>query len=146
MKLSFANFKKAIRFSLKGRASRSEFWSFFCGICLLFLLYLALLTALSVVPWGRDLILPVAIIFGFGFMFLGFVNIFVMVRRLHDAGWPGWPVGILFFTTLFCVQFPAGSSFGVVSTLVNLLVFAWVLFLCSKKSEPTENKYGAPSE
>lgn len=142
MSFSFSNFKKAIRFRLKGRTTRSEFWSFF-GFSFIFMAVpFGILMWIALYPERRDLLIAWAFILGFCMLFLGVVNIFVTTRRLHDVGWSGWPVGIMFLIGIIGYPFPDGSDIRTIFDFVNTGIWIGILVLCARKSEPYENKYG----
>lgn len=142
MSFSFSNFKKAIRFRLKGRATRSEFWSFF-GFSFIFMAApFGLLMWIAIHPGMRDLLVAAAFVFGLFAMFFAIVNIFVTTRRLHDVGWSGWPVVIMFLVGAIGYPFPDGTDIRTLFDFINAAIWIWILVLCARKSEPHENKYG----
>lgn len=142
MSFSFSNFKKAISFRLKGRATRSEFWSFFGFSFILMAAFFGPLLWVAIQLNMRDLLIVGTFALGFCMLFFGIVNIFVTTRRLHDVGWSGWPVGTLILPSAIGCLFPDGLDIRAVFDLINTGVWIWILFLCSRKSEPLDNKYG----
>ena len=142
MSFSFENYKKAIKFTCKGNASRSEYWSF-VGLSIIFVFVSAAICA------GLGRIVPRAIEDFLGiciFIFVAFsavVNFFVMVRRLHDAGKPAF-LAPIFYVAAFTVNlFPKTSQVFDFLSAAYFAFWAFMMFmLCArtKDSAPLEKK------
>lgn len=141
MGFSFENYCKAIRLSVKGRSSRSEYWSFF-GFSWIYFIILFILTLFAEEYLPRVFLKALTLIIIVFLIFTFVINFCVMVRRLHDTGKTGWIAGgyyiLVFLSNLVGVNAATADFF---SALIFIL---WIvlLFLLCKKSNPFNNKYG----
>lgn len=130
-------------FSVRGRASRSEYWWFFL-FQMTFLIGLVLLVALAADRYDNT-----ALTIFLGFLVVGFYlwisicGLTLTVRRLHDQGRSGWWLAALFLTFVF-VGALAGfdpnleMSMNGLSTLISL---GWLVFI-GQNGTSGANKYG----
>lgn len=127
---------KEFLFTIRGRATRSQYWAFF-GIQLASsLLVLAIAAVLGQLGTqfspesaaaGIAAILAIAVLFG-GWFVLAWANICVSIKRLHDTGKSGtwlWLslvpfAGLFLFFLLGCeAGTPGTNRFGRASTVTN---------------------------
>ncbi len=141
MSFSFNNYCKAVRITLKGRSTRSEYWSFFGFSWIYFFLLFALMALVdNFLPkvFGK-ILFAVFVIF---FIYTAVVHFCVMVRRLHDTGKSGWWAGSYYILTFLANAASVTSSADFYSLVVFVFGIVMIVFLCTK-SDATTNKYGA---
>ena len=118
-------------FDFKGRASNSEFWSFFFFLAtvglVLVLLFFVLLGSEGVTVW----VLLLFIILNF------FPYIAVTARRLHDFGRSGWIQCIFIIIGGWTDDFLGTGE--VIYWITTVIFFIYI----SQKSTPGENKFGS---
>ena len=118
-------------FDFKGRASKSEFWSFFLFLAIvgivLVLLFFVLLGSEGVTVW----VLLLFIILNF------FPYIAVTARRLHDFGRSGWIQCIFIIIGGWTDDFLGTGE--VIYWITTVIFFIYI----SQKSTPGENKFGS---
>ena len=116
-------------FDFKGRASKSEFWSFFLFLTIvgivLVLLFFVLLGSEGVTVW----VLLLFIILNF------FPYIAVTARRLHDFGRSGW-IQCIFIIGYYADEFLETGE--VIYWITTVIFFIYI----SQKSTPRKNKFG----
>lgn len=134
MSFSFENYLRAHALTFKGRATRSEFWSYY-GFTAIYALVLGALAVLSMeyLPdiFGQ-IFLIVLMLFG---IYATVFSIPVSIRRLHDTGKPGMiyagylliSIAANFLQPLLLIQF-----------IFNIVM---LVFFC-EKSDPGTNRYG----
>ena len=117
-------------FDFKGRASKSEFWSFFLFLAIvglvLVLLFFVLLGSEAVAVWVLILL----------FILNFFPYIAVTARRLHDFGRSGW------IQCIFIIGYYADEFLGtgeIIYWITTVICFIYI----SQKSTPGENKFGS---
>lgn len=150
-------FRKYADFS--GRATRSEFWWFFLFEFLVFILFDTFdVEVFSFFPSddGAETVgQQVFSLLGFSnglFATLSGVLIFlpslaVSVRRLHDIGWSGWWLIILYVSFFVDIPFkglPDSAPETLLVSSVLLLVFLFFCVLWARKGRAGKNKYGHP--
>ena len=117
-------------FDFKGRASKSEFWSFFLFLAIvgivLVLLFFVLLGSEGVTVW----VLLLFIILNF------FPYIAVTARRLHDFGRSGW------IQCIFIIGYYADEFLGTGEVIYWITTVIFFIYI-SQKSTPGENKFGS---
>ncbi len=141
MCFSFENFKKSISFTSKGRASRSEFWSFF--VFSVMALFAVIGAAYFAVSFSSYNLVAMSFLLVAYFGFLSVLSIFVCSRRLHDTGRSGalvWLIPTLAFLTAVS---PVGSKAQYVFSGLLLLSWLSVIAFCAFPSQKTTNQYGA---
>ncbi len=141
MCFSFENFKKSISFTSKGRASRSEFWSFF----VFSLIALAAVIGIfyGAVSYSHYNLVAVGFLLVAYSAFLSLLSFFVCSRRLHDTGRSGalvWLIPMLAFLAFISQD---GSKAQYVFSGMLFLSWLSVIAFCAFPSEKTNNKYGA---
>ena len=118
-------------FDFKGRASKSEFWSFFLFLAIvgivLVLLFFVLLGSEGVAVWVLILL----------FILNFFPYIAVTARRLHDFGRSGWIQCIFLIIGYYADGFLGTGE--VISWITTVIFFIYI----SQKSTPGENKFGS---
>ncbi|WP_164659430.1 DUF805 domain-containing protein [Tropicibacter sp. Alg240-R139] len=171
-----ASRQSVLRFS--GRASRSEYWLYAAPI--LGLLVCALLYDLQVLgpvtyqnittttnlvtgeettqisnvtsygPRTASLIVAVFAVFPFSFM---------LTRRVHDIGYPGWYAWLAIFLAFFCglilsglvaliatvslsLALVLGFLTGLPQSILSILAFVVIILWGTTPSEPGDNEYG----
>ena len=116
-------------FDFKGRASKSEFWSFFLFLTIvgivLVLLFFVLLGSEGVTVW----VLLLFIILNF------FPYIAVTARRLHDFGRSGW------IQCIFIIGYYADEFLGTGEVIYWITTVIFFIYI-SQKSTPRKNKFG----
>ena len=117
-------------FDFKGRASNSEFWSFFFFLAIvglvLVLLFFVLLGSEAVAVWVLILL----------FILNFFPYIAVTARRLHDFGRSGW-IQCIFIIGYYADEFLETGE--VIYWITTVIFFIYI----SQKSTPGENKFGS---
>ena len=117
-------------FDFKGRASKSEFWSFFLFLTVvgsvLVLLFSVILASVEVTGW----VLLLFIILNF------FPYITVIARRLHDFGRSGWIQCIFLIIGGWTDDF---LGTGEVIRWITMIIFCIYI---SQKPTPGKNKFG----
>lgn len=137
MSFTFENYKNAIKFTCKGNASRSEYWSF-VGLSIIFAVVSAAICAGlgRIVPKIIEDFLGICLLIFIAFSAI--VNFFVMVRRLHDAGKPGF-LAPVFYVAAFMIRLMPQTSQAF--DFLSAVYFAFWLFmmfmLCARTKEPT---------
>ena len=118
-------------FDFKGRASKSEFWSFFLFLAIvgivLVLLFFVLLGSEGVTVWVLILL----------FILNFFPYIAVTARRLHDFGRSGWIQCIFIIIGGWTDDFLGTGE--VIYWITTVIFFIYI----SQKSTPGENKFGS---
>ena len=118
-------------FDFKGRASKSEFWSFFFFLAIvglvLVLLFFVLLGSEGVAVWVLILL----------FILNFFPYIAVTARRLHDFGRSGWIQCIFIIIGGWTDDFLGTGE--VIYWITTVIFFIYI----SQKSTPGENKFGS---
>ena len=116
-------------FDFKGRASKSEFWSFFLFLAIvgtvLVLLFFVLLGSEGVTVW----VLLLFIILNF------FPYIAVTARRLHDFGRSGW------IQCIFIIGYYADEFLGTGEVIYWITTVIFFIYI-SQKPTPVKNKFG----
>ena len=110
----------------EGRASRGEYWHFMLIYQLIVAIILFICAAISrVTPvsgtTGVSLGLVILFVLSIGFIIPG---VAVVVRRLHDVGWSGWPILL---------------------ALVPFVGIPVVLILMALPGKTVSNRFGAPT-
>ena len=153
--------------TFSGRASKLEFWWFtLLGIIVHMVQIpvqtLAMFIAAETSSVTVQFVLPIVIMIS-AIIVVYIPWMAVGCRRLHDIGWQGWPVVILFVLYLpLAIPFPlrlalimgAGDSgspfllfFGTIlvyGSSLTLPIAAILAYFLSRPSEPGPNKYGPP--
>lgn len=145
MCFSLENFKKSISFTSKGRASRSEFWSFF--VFSMIALFAVIGLFYFAVSYSRYNLVAVGFLLVAYGAFLSLLSIFVCSRRLHDTGRSGALVWLIPTMAFLALVSQDGSKAQYV--FAGLLALSWlsVIAFCAFPSEKAKNKYGAvPAE
>ena len=148
MSFGYSNFKKACRLSLRGRATRSEFWSFSCFALLYDLAFLGI----AIFCWqffGKQLGLIAFAVVSIATLVLSVFFACTMVRRLHDTGKSGYyalAYYVLAFVTTFLDKIDESSIVTIVISLIQLVYFIVILVFMCTKSDPVPNKYGDPEQ
>lgn len=155
--------------TFSGRASKSEFWWFaLLGVIVhLSLGWVRMLTMTANQASDKFLLLGSILIFLAAIFAVYFPWLSVGFRRLHDIGWPGWPISIVFlliilqavpsffpFPTWLALVMGAANSGSVLMAVFATFVLnsAWLLltaaavfaYFLSRPSQPGPNKYGPP--
>ncbi len=150
-------FKKFI--TLKGRASRSEFWWF--ALFVMVTGY-ALKLFIDIPIFGYEFLSPVAPISGLSSIITFLPWICVIIRRFHDVNVSGWWIlsfyVLVIVFSLFITVIIATSIFSYIDSLVILAVIVIIsiasliiiivgpitglVFLC-KKGTAGDNRFGA---
>lgn len=132
--------------SFEGRARRSEFWwstLFWTISSNILVLAMSFLAGCNII--NRFIIL-LYFIFLILYIIVGYFQLAVTVRRLHDTGHSGWWVGTLFLITILCtvVRVLYGNiEFLVWLHLTNyILFFVIIIGFCSRDSLKATNEYG----
>ena len=134
MSFSFENYLQAHALTFKGRATRSEFWSYY-GFTTIYGVVLGLLSVLSLEYLPKifgQIFLIVLMLFG---IYAVVFSIPVSIRRLHDTGRTGMiyagylliAIASNFLQPLLLIQF-----------VFNIVM---LVFFC-EKSDPGTNQYG----
>lgn len=125
----------------KGRASRTEFWTFFIFV----LIAQAVARLVDLLLGSGPLGGPVAMLTG---LLLFVPQVSVAVRRLHDVNRSGRELLVpclLLLASPLLVLF--GSFLGKIVTLgyaaVTLLMFGQLLLMLARKGSSVPNRYGA---
>ena len=123
-------------FDFKGRASKSEFWSFFFFLAIVYLV-VGLPLATFDLSQGREN-LPIAGLVIILIVILTFIPyIAVTARRLHDFGRSGWIQCIFLIIGYYADGFLGTGE--VISWITTVIFFIYI----SQKSTPGENKFGS---
>lgn len=141
MGFSFENYCKAIKLSVKGRSSRSEYWSF-VGFSLIYFIILFILTSFAEAYLPKIFSNALALIIVIFLIFTSVINFCVMIRRLHDTGKTGWFAGgyyiLSFISKLYSSSTATADSFSLLIFILSIVL----LFLLCQKSDSFANKYG----
>ena len=122
-------------FDFKGRASKSEFWSFFFFLAIVYLV-VGLPLATFDLSQGREN-LPIAGLVIILIVILTFIPyIAVTARRLHDFGRSGW------IQCIFIIGYYADEFLGTGEVIYWITTVIFFIYI-SQKSTPGENKFGS---
>ena len=144
MAFSYANFRKALRFTIKGRASRSEYWSFM-GFSIGGFLALGFIAALlDYAGLGRVLAYAALLVYGA----IVVLSVPVTVRRLHDRNHSGYWLLARILVDISVFVFGISTTSQNAGNLIHaslfyglhITIFVWMCL----GSDPEANDYGAP--
>lgn len=132
-KIIYDCYKKS--FSIKGRATRKEYWTF-----ILFQIAVNLIVVSLVLLSNLMFILWLCLIF----MFVSVpASLTLIVRRLHDIGLSGWYFWILILIWFVCnFMSRVNNALSIIFSLISFLVW---LYVGLKPGMTNHNKYGAPA-
>ena len=133
-------------FSFKGRINRRTGWVFFLSyyiffISLFFLADIGYLDPLRGI--ARNNIVAFVVLAVILVSFCAYIQIPVVVKRLHDTNRSGWNVLWYMIPTILSGWF--SYSFSSLSRLLWFIGFLYLLIVCGIfKGNPEPNKYGNP--
>ena len=123
-------------FDFKGRASKSEFWSFFLFLAIVYLV-VGLPLATFDLSQGREN-LPIAGLAIILIVILTFIPyIAVTARRLHDFGRSGW------IQCIFLIIGGWADGFLGTGEVIRWITMVIFCIYISQKPTPGENKFGS---
>lgn len=154
MEYMFLPLKRYAEFS--GRSRRMEYWMFFLFLCLLWVAFFVLATAVagaalmsgggvsSIMAMGGGVVIILLLAFVLWLALL-IPSLAVGVRRLHDTERSGWWLGGLLIVDVANGVLRGTGSGGALTTVIGLVVLVWVVvllvFYCLDGTKGP-NKYG----
>lgn len=137
---------RQLLFSFKGRINRAACCFFFVGYYISFILLFFLADAGYFDPLrniARNNIVAFVVLAVIFILFCTYIQIPVIVKRLHDTNRSGW--NVLWYMIPMILSGWFSVSFSSLSRLLSLTGFLYLLIVCGIfKGNPEPNKYGNP--